>query len=312
MVNDSLIHKPVLLSEILYYLNADQEGFYVDATFGAGGYSQAILESNKNNKLLAIDRDPNIYDITKKFKEKYNERFFFASSRFAKLAECLKEIDIKQVDGVVFDLGVSSMQLDNKERGFSFSKKATLDMRMGDNELSAYEIINDFPEEDIADIIFKYGEESYARKIAKYICHQRDISPIENTTDLADIISKAKPVFNHKTKIHPATKTFQAIRIFVNKELEELEIALETTKKLLKKGGRLVVVSFHGLEDKIVKNFIKKNSGMQGQANRYLPINNTGAKSFDIVTKKIVKAKPLEIEENPRSRSAILRAVSRV
>lgn len=312
MKNNNLIHQPVLLNEVLYYLNAEQEGTYIDSTFGAGGYSRAILESNKKNKLLAIDRDPNVQDLANKFKIEYPDRFYFVSNRFAKLPECLDLANIKQIDGIVFDLGVSSMQLDIGERGFSFAKTAALDMRMGDNNLSAYDVVNNFPEEDIADIIFKYGEERYARKIAKLISYQRNISPIETTTDLANIVKKAKPILNHKLKIHPATKTFQAIRIYVNQELEELKSALQISKQILKKGGRLVVVSFHSLEDKIVKNFIKSNSGMQSNLSRYLPIRDNSKKIFEVLTKKIVKARQLELEQNPRSRSAILRAVRRI
>lgn len=310
MINDCVQHEPVLLKEVLHYLNASQEGVYVDATFGAGGYSSAILSSNKKNKILAIDRDPNVNVTVDQFKKRYGERFSFVQNRFSQLEECLRKENIELVDGIVFDLGVSSMQLDNGERGFSFSKKAELDMRMGNNDISAYEVVNDFPEEEIANIIWQYGEESYARKIAKSIVQERSISPIKYTTDLAKIITAIKP--EYKSKIHPATKSFQAIRIFVNKELEELRRVLEVTKKILKKGGRLVVVSFHGLEDKIVKYFIKQNGGKQSQGNRYLPVIESKEQYFSVITNKIIKAGLVEIERNPRSRSAILRAVERI
>jgi 16S rRNA (cytosine1402-N4)-methyltransferase len=313
MINNQALHKSVLLDEVLYYLSAQLSGNYIDATFGAGGYSKKILDANINNKLTAIDRDSNVVINVEKFKIAYPDRFTFYQSRFAQLEEISKENDLSNINGIVFDLGVSSMQLDQAERGFSFNKKAPLDMRMGDNDLSAYEVVNLCTEEDLANIIFKYGEERHSRKIARFIQEQRSTEPIKYTTQLADIITRAKPKIYGKEKIHPATKTFQAIRIYVNKELEELKIALEASKNILSKGGRLVIVSFHGLEDKIVKNFIKENSDVNINNNRYLPTDNTKEPpSFKRLNKKIIKASDVEVNNNPRSRSAILRAVEKL
>ena len=312
MINNVKLHKPVLLNEVLNYLNASEEGVYVDATFGAGGYSRSILKSNQKNYVCAIDRDATIGRIAEDFLDNYPTRFSFVRSKFSKLNACLESLDISEVDGIVFDLGVSSMQLDEANRGFSFSKNSMLDMRMGDNDISAFEVINSFSAEDLANIIFQYGEERYSRRIAKFICNSRKINPITSTVELAELVKKAKPRINFRTKIHPATKTFQAIRIFVNKELEEITMALEIAKERLKKGGRLVVVSFHGLEDKIVKNFMKEHSGKGRHKNRYLPEESSDQKCFEILTKKLVKPGMQELEDNPRSRSAILRAVRRL
>ena len=306
-----LQHNPVLLEEVLYYLDAKKSGNFIDATFGAGGYSRAILDSNSDNSLLALDRDDNVKNIADKFITEYRNRFSFCRSRFSRLKSCVAQSDIEQVNGIVFDLGVSSMQLDNDFRGFSFAKEARLDMRMGDNDISAYEVVNNFKEEEIADIIFEYGEERYARRIAKNIILKRNVAPISTTTELSQIITEVKPV-DYKAKIHPATKSFQAIRIFVNRELEELSNALEQAREILHQGGKLVVVSFHGLEDKIVKNFIKKYSGMEQNNNRYAPANHNQKRIFKNLTRKVVKAKLSEVENNPRSRSAILRAVEKL
>ena len=313
MINNQKLHKSVLLDEVLHYLSAELSGNYIDATFGAGGYSKAILDANINNKIMAVDRDNNVVSNAEKFKITYPDRFIFCQSRFAELANIIEQHNFHNIAGIVFDLGVSSMQLDQAERGFSFNKKAPLDMRMGDNDISAYEVVNFCSEEELANIIFQYGEEKYSRKIARFIQEQRVIAPIKYTTQLADIITNAKPKIYGKEKIHPATKTFQAIRIYVNKELDELKQALEASKKILSKGARLVIVSFHGLEDKIVKNFIKENSDIKSNNNRYLPNNdNKTLPFFTRLNRKIIKASDIEVRNNPRSRSAILRAIERL
>ena len=308
-----VLHKSVLLEEVMSYLGADQAGFYIDATFGAGGYSKRILDANPKNNLLAIDRDKQANNIANKFKAQYQDRFDFVNSKFSQLDKIIKHHNINEIAAIVFDLGVSSMQLDQAQRGFSFSKEAKLDMRMGDNELSAYEVVNFSSEEELSDIIFQYGEERYARRIAKFIVKERIVQKINTTTHLADIVTKAKPKIYGKVKIHPATQTFQAIRIHVNQELEELKIALNICKEILTKGSRLILVSFHGLEDRIVKNFIKENAHINKAKNRYLPDNEDKKEQyFEILNKKIIKASNEEINNNPRSRSAILRAVRRI
>lgn len=313
MVNNQMLHKSVLLEEVMGYLEAGKQGFYIDATFGAGGYSKRILDANPNNNLLAIDRDKQAVKIACQFKKQYKQRFNFANNRFSQLDDIVKQYNINDISAIVFDLGVSSMQLDRPERGFSFAKEAKLDMRMGDNELSAYEIVNFSSEEELSDIIFQYGEERYARKISRFIVEERKLNNINTTTHLADIITRAKPKIYGKVKIHPATKTFQAIRIEVNQELEELKKALNISKQILTKGGKLILVSFHGLEDRIVKNFIRENSQTSQPKNRYLPDQSQCKdKYFEILNKKIIKASDEEINNNPRARSAILRAVKKI
>ena len=303
-------HKSVLLNEMLTALEASNAGTYIDATFGAGGYSRAILEANSSNKVIAFDRDGNVKKFADQLASEFKERFKFINSRFSKIKPMLEEIKVFDVDGIVFDLGVSSMQLDEAERGFSFNKNAKLSMEMGDNELSAYDVVNNYSESELADIIYNYGEERASRRIARFICKAREEKAIETTEELADVIIAAiglKP----GQKIHPATKTFQAIRIFINEELQELKEALAATISLLVKGGRLVVVSFHGLEDRIVKNFIR-DEGKGKKQNRYLPdLDESEEYNLKIIVNG-QKPGDFEVKNNPRSRSAILRAAERL
>lgn len=303
-------HKSVLLNEILIGLNASKEGLYVDATFGAGGYSEAILESNDKNQVIAFDRDKNVERFALNLQKKFPQKLSFINQRFSQISASLAAQNIDKIDGIVLDLGVSSMQLDEGERGFSFNKDAALNMQMGLNNVSAYNIVNETAEEDLANIIFQYGEERESRKIARRICRAREKSSIETTLQLAEIVEQAKS-FKRNRKIHPATKTFQAIRIFVNEELKELKEVLAATINLLNKGGRLVVVSFHGLEDKIVKSFIKEHA-VKAANNRYMPeIKITEQAEFKLVTNGL-KPTILEISDNPRARSAIMRVAEKL
>lgn len=301
-------HISVLLNEVLEYLNLEEGKTYVDCTFGAGGYTKAILDSTDCN-VIAFDRDENVLKYVKEVQKKYGDRFKFIPGRFGDIEELLHKNNIEQVDGIVMDLGVSSMQLDEGERGFSFMQDAPLDMRMGKNEISAYDVVNKLDETTLADIIYNYGEEVKARQIARKIVLMRKISDIKTTTELAGV---PRSFYPKRGKIDPATKTFQAIRIYVNKELEELEKALGASKRLLKKDGRLVVVSFHSLEDSIVKRFMRDESGYPfTKVDKYGKDEEKNKHCFSMVTKKAVKPSNEEIKINPRSRSSRLRAVSK-
>ena len=304
------MHKPVLLKEVLQHLAPKDGEVYVDATFGAGGYTKAILES-ANCVVYAIDRDKNARKIADKLKEEFGERFHFLQGEFSQVEELLSEENVSEIDGIVFDLGVSSMQFDEKERGFSFDSDAKLDMRMDqESSISAYEVINEFEESEIAKIIKEFGEEPKARLIAKKVVERRKMEPITSCRQLADIV---RSLYAGYFKTDPATRCFQAIRIFVNRELEEISLALKSTTKLLKKDGRLIVVSFHSLEDVIVKDFLKKEAGIDKSYSRYEPqIHNEKPVNFRIINKSAIKPSEAEISENYRSRSSKMRVAIKV
>lgn len=293
-------HIPVMLCEVLENLQPENGKVYVDATFGNGGYTQAILDA-ADCRVIAIDRDPNVASRAEELKKIYGNRFEFKAGQFSEISTLIDQ----PVDGFVFDIGVSSMQLDQAERGFSFSKEAPLDMRMSCQGLSAADVVNTYDQEELANIIFKFGEERFSRPIARKIVEARQIKPIETTTELAQIIYTVL----HKKygQIDPATRTFQALRIYVNNELGELEQALTAAAEKLKATGRLVVVDFHSLEDRIVKNFFKDNSAKKISVSRYAPeIKDNTAHLFSYVSKSI-KPQENECVQNPRARSAKLR-----
>ena len=293
-------HIPVMLKEVISALNIKDGGVYLDATFGFGGYSRAILEA-KNCKVVAVDRDPNVCARAEELKTQYKNRFDFKQGRFSNIDDLAGQ----SLDGVVFDIGVSSMQLDEAERGFSFSKEGKLDMRMSCEGKSAYDIVNTYTADDIADILYQFGEENKSRQIARKIVEKRQEKPIETTTELADIVRGI--VYKKFGDTDPATKTFQAIRIAVNDELFELEEGLKAAARILKKDGRLVVVDFHSLEDRIVKMFFKQNSAKKEHVSRYkTALKNTDNKLFSYVSKAILPSAD-EIKLNPRARSAKLR-----
>jgi len=303
-------HFPVMLSEVLSAIDAES-GIIVDCTFGRGGYSKAILEKNPDAKVIAIDRDPEAVIAGKELEKQFPNRFQILKGNFSSVAGLLQEINVSRVDAIVLDLGVSSPQINNPERGFSFSQNGTLDMRMSKEGLSAKDIINSFGEKELADIIWKFGEEKFSRRIAKAIVEARNSKEIETTNELADIIRKVVP--RSKDGIDPATRTFQAIRIFVNDELSELETVLESSKNLLNKNGRLVVVSFHSLEDSIVKDFMRTNSGYGKNVSRYLPESSSDKEiCFKVITKKPLVPSNEEILQNTRSRSAKLRLAEKI
>ncbi len=307
-------HKSVLLDEVLTNLNVRDNEIYVDGTFGAGGYSGAIL-NKANCTIYAFDRDLTVKRFADNLKEKFSDRFHFIHDQFSNMKDNLMRLGVKEVDGVILDLGVSSMQLDEENRGFSFNSKARLDMRMDDSTgISAFEVVNYKTEKELSDIIRDFGEDRKHRKIAKAIIDNREKKEITTAIELADIIRGVYGNYNPK-KIDPATKTFQAIRIFINDELGELKQALIGALELLKKGGRLLIVSFHSLEDSYVKKFFRDNSGYNDRnISRYTPQdlskNNENYK-LSLPFSKAIKPSKEEIENNIRSRSSRLRIAIR-
>ena len=306
-MNDKVIHIPVLLDEVIKALSLTKDEVYVDATFGLGGYTKAILK-NKNCKVVAIDRDPHAKVFADSLKESYADRFYFKMGKFSELGNFLNELKIYEVAGVVFDLGVSSPQLDIQSRGFSFKLDGPLDMRMSSEGPTADEFLDKVEENTLANIIYEFGDEVYSRRIAKNIINQRSINKIKTTGQLADIVRNAIP--KKKSKIDLATKTFQAIRIYLNDEVKELEEGLIAAEKVLRPEGRLAVVSFHSIEDKIVKNFFNK-CVRNRPSSRHLPEPPKKNPSLEIITKKPILPSAQEIYINKRSRSAKLRIAKR-
>ena len=304
---DKVIHIPVLLDEVINALSLTKDEIYVDATFGLGGYTKAILNKQKC-KVIAIDRDPQAKVFADNLKEIYTDRFCFKKGKFSKLGIFLNELKIHKVAGIVFDLGVSSPQLNVKERGFSFKLNGPLDMRMSSEGPTADEFLDKVKENTLANIIYEFGDEVYSRRIAKNIIHQRSINKIKTTGQLADIVRNAIP--KKKSKLDLATKTFQAIRIYLNDEVNELEKGLIAAEKALRPEGRLAVVSFHSIEDKIVKNFFNK-CVQNRPSSRHVPEPPKKNPSLEIITKKPILPSAQEIYINKRSRSAKLRIAKR-
>ena len=296
-------HQPVMLNQVLSIISPQHGGTFIDCTFGGGGYSKAILKFPKT-KVLAIDRDQLTEKHAKPLVKNFQSRFSFFKEKFSNLDKIVKKS--LNPRAIIFDLGLSSFQLADTKRGFSFESKNFLNMEMGINEYSAYDVINTLDKEYLAIIIKVLGEEKDARKIANKIDYYRKKKPIKTSVELAKIINDAKRNYN-KYKKNPATKTFQAIRIFVNKEITELMLGLIGATKLLSNGGILVVVSFHSLEDKIVKNFFNLYSNLKKNPSRYLPLQEDKSSLFQEVTKKPFVADVSELKENIKSRSAKLR-----
>jgi len=300
-------HIPVLGRQAIGMLQPRAGGIYVDATFGAGGYSRAILDT-AGTRVIGIDRDRSAVTAGFDLVDRSDGRLTLVEDRFSNLAEICAAQGVDAVDGVVMDVGVSSMQLDEAERGFSFRLGGPLDMRMGHDGPTAADVIAKASEADLASIIYIFGEERHSRSLARAIVTARKQAPIATTRALADIV--AKMVRSKPGEIHPATRTFQALRIFVNEELDELHLALSAAERVLKPGGRLVVVSFHSLEDRIVKNFLVERA-KAGGGSRHLPVVAQAAPSFHILTKRPVTPDEDEVAANPRARSAKLRAAER-
>ena len=304
---DKMKHYPVMLNQVLSIISPQHGGTFIDCTFGGGGYSQAILKFPQT-KVLAIDRDKLTQKHANFLVNKFPKRFSFFQEKFSNLDKIVQQN--LNPRAIIFDLGLSSFQLSDKERGFSFESKNFLNMEMGINEYSAYDVINSLDKEYLATIIRVLGEEKEARIIANKIDKYRRKKPIKTSQELASIINDAKKNYN-KYKKNPATKTFQAIRIFVNKELTELILGLIKATKLLSNGGTLIVVSFHSLEDKIVKSFFNLYSSLRKNPSRYLPIKENKPNLFKQISKKPLIADVKEVHENIRSRSAKLRYVIR-
>ena len=302
---DESFHIPVLTEEVIEFLLVKKNGTFLDVTSGFGGHSAAILEELNGGSLIATDQDPEAISFLKS-KFKTEERISIHQARFSELHKLFSANDF---DGILADIGVSSYQLDTAERGFSFMKDGPLDMRMNQNigeDASSW--LNNAPEQEISNIIWKYGEEKKAKRIAKAIVEVRKSFKIRTTKELAEIILEETPRrFNDKK--HPATKTFQAIRIFINNELEELELLLDFTSKHLKIGGRTCIISFHSLEDRMVKRFFRDHSRRDPKLSK-LP-NLADDSSFKLVSKAI-KPSENEMNINPRSRSATLRVIERI
>jgi 16S rRNA (cytosine1402-N4)-methyltransferase len=300
-------HIPVLGRQAVERLNVHDGGIYIDGTFGAGGYSRLILQT-PGTQIIGIDRDPRAVAMSADLVMAANGRLTVIEDQFSNLDAVTHSCGFEAVDGIVLDVGVSSMQLDNAERGFSFRLDGPLDMRMGNDGPSAADVVAHADERDLANIIFQLGEERHSRSVARAIVKARAETPITTTRALADIVSRV--VRSKPNEIHPATRTFQALRIFVNDELGELVSALEAAERVLKPGGRMVVVSFHSLEDRIVKTFFAGRAETRG-GSRHAPQVEREAPSFTVLTKRPEVADDAEVAANPRARSAKLRAAER-
>ena len=306
-------HIPVLLKEVVENIGCHDGGLYLDCTFGAGGYSKALLES-ASCVVHAIDRDHNVLQYAKKVQEFYPDRFYFQVSEFGNIAKLFAGY---QFDGIALDIGVSSMQVDQDERGFSFYRDGPLDMRMDQNQsFSAYDIVNQYTEIELADLIRVYGDERRAKRIAQFIVEERQVEPIARTLKLAEIVKKAVGYYNDS--IHPATRTFQALRMVVNAEIEQLQSTLKQATELLKIGGRIAIVTFHSGEDQVVKEYFNAICGKSKKINKYQefslqkPDESYDSPNFKMVNKKPIAPSRQDIKANIRCRSAKLRVVERV
>ncbi len=289
------MHTPVLLEESTEILLENKGKLYLDCTLGLGGHARRILERNPEAFVIGIDKDEEAIELAKENLKEFEGRFSIYKADFAYLDEVLKAEGVDKVDGILFDLGVSMLQL-RSERGFSFQVDAPLDMRMDrEQSLTAYKVVNEYTERELERILREYGEEKFSKKIARAIVQRRKKKPIETTKELAEVVISVYPPPLRHGRIHPATRTFQAVRIEVNRELESLKTALEKTPSLLNPGGRLVVISFHSLEDRIMKRFFKEHSD-----------------AFRVLTKKPLTPSEEEVRMNPASRSAKLRAGERL
>lgn len=303
-------HIPVMRDDVVAALAPRDGALYVDGTFGGGGYSRAILDAAQCT-VVGIDRDPDAIARGADAVKRYGGRLVLVRGRFGEMKSLLAGRGIDAVDGVTLDLGVSSMQLDEAERGFSFRRDGPLDMRMQKSGPSAADAINKLAEAELARIIREFGEDRRARRIARFICSARAEQPITRTGELADIVLRAAPG-RRDDDIHPATRTFQALRIYVNDELGELESGLAGAEAVLKPRGRLAVVTFHSLEDRIVKRFLRRRSGGEPQASRHVPDRGDAPPpTFRLLFRRAARPSAEEISANPRARSARLRAAER-
>jgi len=303
-------HTPVLLDEVIAALATRDEALYLDGTFGGGGYARALLSAARC-RVIGIDRDPSALAAGKALASEHPDRLMLIEGRFGEMAALLAPLGIGPggvSGGIVLDLGVSSPQLDDPARGFSFRAEGPLDMRMGSGGATAADLVNTLPEAALAKLIYIYGEERFSRRVARAIAQARKKAPLTRTTELAELVRAAVP---SSGGIDPATRTFQALRIEVNDELGELERALHAAERLLAAGGRLAIVSFHSLEDRRVKDFLRERSAAAPRGSRHRPAAPAGSPSFRLLTRKPVTPSAAEIARNPRARSARLRAAER-
>ena len=299
-------HLPVLLDEVVDVLTPRIGARYIDGTFGAGGYSRALLEA-ADCKVLSIDRDPSAVETGERLAHEFGGRLIFVSGRYGDMDNILADLGMTQIEGIALDLGVSSMQIDDPERGFSFREDGPLDMRMSKSGETAADVVNKLTERDLADIIYRYGEERASRRVARAIVNFRTHTPIKRTQQLAEIVRGV--VKNSPDRIDPATRTFQALRIYVNDEIGELQRGLVAAESVLVPGGRLVVLSFHSLEDRCVKQFFKTRSGSAPLPSRHYPLNTEVSRSptFKVFNRSTIRPTLAEISINPRARSARMR-----
>ena len=308
----SFNHVSVLLKECIEGLNIKPNGIYVDGTLGGGGHSFKILQLLDKGKLIGVDQDTDALNAATEKLKIFEGKFIPYHSNFSKIAQVLEDLDIKKIDGLLLDLGVSSFQLDEAERGFSYMNDGKLDMRMNQSDaFTAYDVVNSYSEHELTKIISDYGEENWANRIAKFIIEERANKPIETTFELVDVIKNAIPAAARKDGPHPAKRTFQAIRIEVNNELKIIEQTIEAAVENMNKGGRIAIITFHSLEDRIVKNAFKKLA--QGcTCPPEFPICVCGGKPVvKIITKKPILPSEQEVESNPRARSAKLRVAEK-
>lgn len=306
-------HVSVLLNECIEGLNIKENGIYVDGTLGGAGHSSEIVKRLKTGRLIGIDQDTDAINAATKRLEPYKDRVTLVHDNFSNVKAVFAQLGIEKADGFLLDIGVSSHQLDEAERGFSYMQDAPLDMRMNnESDFSAYNVVNEYSEDELNNVIFKYGEERWAKRIAQFIVEARKQKPIETTFELVDIIKKAVPKGARKDGPHPAKRTFQAIRIEVNGELEILEKTIDDMTELLNPGGRLCIITFHSLEDRIVKNAFRKQENPCTCPPEF-PVCVCGKKPLaKVITRKPILPSEEELEENHRSRSAKLRILERI
>lgn len=318
-----LVHESVLLKEVIHWLRPQTGGTFIDCTLGAGGHAEALLTASPLTKVLGLDRDPQAIEIARNRLARFGERFKVAHADFKDIASVVADLNLTDIRGALADLGVSSMQLDEAERGFSFSASAPLDMRMDRSRgETAADLINRLGEKELADLIFEYGEERASRRVARAIIRERENSPIATTTQLAAVVVRALRI-RGRWRIHPATRVFQALRIAVNDELTALEEFIPAAISTLESNGRLAIISFHSLEDRIVKRSFQRESGrcicqsphtaFRETQESGLVCNRCGARrQVSVLTRKPVRPDPEEVERNSRSRSARLRVCEKI
>ena len=301
-------HYSVLLNEAVEGLDIKENGIYVDCTLGGAGHSLEILKRLKNGKLYAFDQDNVALENAKEKLAEYSDKVVFIKSNFVNLKEKLAEHDVHEVDGVLYDLGVSSPQLDTPERGFSYNYDTRLDMRMDtDAKISAYEVVNEYSYHDLVKIFYRYGEENFSKQIARNIEKRREIKPIETTFELVEIIKESIPAVKRRTGGHPAKRVFQAIRIAVNNELSVFEDSLEQAIDIVSVGGRISVITFHSLEDRICKQIFNSYSKSKDIPKNLPIMPEESLSKLKVITRKPIYPSDIELEENNRSRSAKLR-----